>query len=85
MHTRLRSMSVTPLPRRGGVQADARNDGRSLRVSAHPGSGTVVMSIWRAGTCIATHRVTTADIPDLIKLLAGCLVEPVSASRSQVS
>ena len=68
-------MSVSPLPRRGGVQFDARDEGRALRISAHPESNSVVLSIWREGACVATHQVMAADVPALIKLLAATLVD----------
>ena len=69
-------MSVAPLPRRGGVQLDARDDGRALRVSAHPETGSIVLSIWRGDRCVATHHVGTADLPDLVKLLTAAALEP---------
>jgi len=58
------------------VQQDARNEGRALRVSAHPESASVILSIWRANQCVASHHVATTDVPDLIKMLAAALVEP---------
>ena len=78
-------MSVSPLPRRGDVQFDARNEGRALRVSAHPESGSVVLSIWRGDHCVATHHVTAADVPDLIKMLAASLVESTPAEHPHAS
>ncbi len=73
-------MSVSPLPRRGGVHFDARNDGRALRVSAHPESGSVVLSIWRTDECVATHYVAAEELPELIKMLAATLVESSPAA-----
>jgi hypothetical protein len=68
-------MSVSPLPRRGGVQFDLRDDGRALRVSAHPETGSVVLSIWRDDHCVATHQLAAADVPELVKLLTSALVD----------
>jgi hypothetical protein len=78
-------MGVSAFPRRGGVQFDARNDGRALRVSAHPESGSMVLSIWRGDQCVATHHVAAADVPDLIKMLAAGLVHPTQMERIQAS
>jgi hypothetical protein len=74
-------MTVSPLPLRGGVQLDLRDEGRALRVSAHPESDSVILSIWRRNECVATHHVRTADVPDLIKVLADALVAPVPEAR----
>ena len=68
-------MNVAPLPRRGGVSFDRRDDGRALRVSAHPENGTVTISIWRDDRCVATHQLLAADVPQLVALFAGALVE----------
>jgi len=78
-------MGVSPLPRRGGVHFDARNDGRALRVSAHPETGSVVLSIWRGDECVATHYVAAGELPDLIKMLATTLVEASAEQRPHAS
>lgn len=78
-------MSVSPLPRRGGVHFDARNDGRALRVSAHPETGSVVLSIWRGDECVATHYVASDDLPELIKMLATTLVDGPAQRRPHAS
>lgn len=67
-------MSVSLLPRLGGIQFDQRNDGRTLRVSAHPETGSVTISIWRDAYCVATHQVATTEVPQLIQLLASALL-----------
>lgn len=58
------------LPTRGEVFLDARHDGRSLRVSAHPEDGVVVVSHWRGDRCVATFRLATADVAALMDALA---------------
>ena len=78
-------MTVSPLPMRGGVHFDRRNDGRALRVAAHPESGTVTLSFWRGDECVGTHQLSTADVPGLIELLARSLVDPLPAGRSAAS
>jgi hypothetical protein len=67
-------MSVSPLPRHGGVHFDKRDAGRALRVSAHPDTGTVTVSIWRGDFCVGTHQLDAADVPELIEVLARSLV-----------
>ena len=71
-------MTVSPLPRQGGVHFDRRDDGRALRVAAHPETGTVTLSIWRGDTCVATHQLVASEVPELIELLARSLVEPTA-------
>lgn len=58
------------LPTRGEVFLDARDDGRSLRVSAHPEAGVVVLSQWRGDRCVATFRLAAADVAALRSALA---------------
>ena len=76
------AMTVSPLPRQGGVHFDRRDDGRALRVTAHPETGTVTLSIWRGDTCVATHQLAATDVPDLIEMLARSLVEPAARSAA---
>ena len=78
-------MNVSPLPRRGGVSFDRRDDGRALRVSAHPESGAVTISIWRDDRCVATHQLLAADVPQLIEMLAGALVSSAPAGQATAS
>jgi hypothetical protein len=71
---------VTPLPRRGGVHVDRRDQGRALRVSAHDELGVVTLSIWRGNACAATHQLAVEDVPALIESLARALVAPPAAA-----
>lgn len=66
-------MTVSPLPLRGGVHFDPRDDGRALRVTAHPETGTVTLSIWRHDVCVATHQFDIDEVPELIELLARAM------------
>jgi hypothetical protein len=59
----------TVLPVRGEVVADARGDGRALRVSWHPEAGVVVLSVWRGPVCAATVQVEAAEVPHLVDVL----------------
>ena len=75
-------MTVSPLPLRGGVQPDRRDEGRALRVSAHPESGSVILSMWRGDRCVASHHVAASAVPDLIRILASTLVEATPANSA---
>jgi hypothetical protein len=50
-----------------------------LRISAHPETGSVMLSIWRGDHCVATHELPVSEIPELIRLLALTLVPPTEA------
>ncbi len=60
---------VSPLPLRGEVVVDARGGARAMRVSWHPERGVVVLSIWRANTCVGTMQVDAAEVPHLVDVL----------------
>ena len=67
------------LPVRGEVVADARGDGRALRVSWHPEAGVVVLSVWRGPVCAATVQVEASEVPHLVDVLVrGLAVEAVA-------
>jgi len=58
-----------PLPTSGEVFLDTRGTSRALRVSWHHEAGTVVLSLWREGTCAGTFRLSIDEVPDLIDTL----------------
>jgi hypothetical protein len=62
-------VSVSPLPRHGDVVVGRDVSGRTLRVSGHPESGRVVLSIWQDSVCRATVRLATEDVPDVVAML----------------
>lgn len=64
-------MFVTPMPRIGDVIAGRDALGRTLRVSAHPGSCRVVLSVWQEGVCLATVRLDAEGL----ERLGGVLTE----------
>src|SRR5699024_2754360 len=66
---------IVALPARGEVVADARGEGRSLRVSWHHEAGVVVLSVWRDHLCAATVRVPAEDVPALVAALTAGLAE----------
>jgi hypothetical protein len=59
----------TVLPVRGEVVADARGNGRALRVSWHPEHGLAVLSVWRGTLCVATVQVEGSEVPHLVDVL----------------
>jgi hypothetical protein len=64
-------MFVTPVPRLGDVVVGRDAVGRVLRVSAHPSSDRVVLSIWQDGCCLGTFRLASDDVPQVLEILAG--------------
>ena len=72
--------TVTALPLIGEVVTGRDVAGRELRISGHPESDRVVLSIWQDGQCRATVRLARADIPEvtnaLITTLAAALPAP---------
>jgi hypothetical protein len=66
---------ATPIPSRGDVVLGRDRAGRSLRVSAHPELGRVVLSIWQEDTCIGTFRLAPGDVPDVVRMLSAAAVD----------
>jgi hypothetical protein len=69
--------AVTPMPAHGEVIIGRDIAGRVLRMSSHPEVGRVVLSIWQDARCMATFRITPADVPDLVRaLISTALPDP---------
>ena len=62
-------MTVSPRPRQGDVLLGRDVDGRWLRVSGHPETGRVVLSIWQGDICRATFRLAPEDVPAFVEML----------------
>jgi hypothetical protein len=75
-------MFATPVPSRGDVVVGRDRAGRVLRVSAHPESDRVVLSIWQEGQCLATVRLAAGDVPDLVRALVSAAVQEPPAAHS---
>jgi hypothetical protein len=71
--------TVTALPLIGDVVAGRDVAGRELRISGHPESDRVVLSIWQDGRCRATVRLARADVPEVTRALVATLASPVPA------
>ena len=63
------AMTVSPLPRLGDVVLGRDVAGRTLRISGHPASGRVVLSIWQDSVCKATVRLAPEDVPHVVEML----------------
>ncbi len=60
---------VPPLPRAGETYADARGEGRRLRVAWHAERDVVVLSLWRDNLCTGTVQLGAAEAADLVNVL----------------
>jgi len=78
---------MTPLPGPGRWVADGRGEGRAIRVSSHPESGFLIVSIWRAGMCVGTVQLRPTEAADVIGALSGSLAALVGepAGRAQTT
>ena len=74
-------MTISPLPRHGDVIVGRDVAGRTLRVSGHPESGRVVVSIWQDTVCRATIRLLAEDVPQLVEMLSRSAVETAADDR----
>jgi hypothetical protein len=71
-------MTISPLPRHGDVMVGRDVAGRTVRVSGHPESGRVVLSIWQDSVCRATVRLAPDDVPAFVEMLTrSALASPV--------
>ena len=61
--------TIHALPASGEVFLDARDQGRAMRLSWHHDGDLAVLSIWRAGACVATFQLSRDDIPALVEAL----------------
>ena len=74
--------SVVPLPVQGDVFLDARGAGRGMRLSWHHEQGVVVVSLWRADTCVGTMQLSHDEVPRLVAALTDGLAERYSADTT---
>jgi hypothetical protein len=68
-------VTVSPLPRHGDVIVGRDVAGRTLRISGHPESGRVVLSIWQDTVCRATLRLAMEDVADVVAMLTRSAIE----------
>lgn len=66
---------VLAFPPHGDVFVGRDVPDKALRVSWHPESDRLVVSVWRADQCTGTVRLTVSDVSRLISTLADGLAE----------
>lgn len=67
---------VIALPLPGAIALpDVRGEQRALQVRWHDRGGVFVVSIWRAGGCVASVRLARSEAAALITTLAHGLAE----------
>ncbi len=74
-------VNISPIPRHGDVVVGRDVSGRTLRISGHPESGRVVLSIWQDTVCKATVRLLVEDVPAVVEMLARSAIAPASAGE----
>lgn len=57
----------------GEIFLDARGHGRAMRLSWHPESDIVVLSLWRGEVCAGTFRMPHADVAAFVDALVDGL------------
>ncbi|QGN58161.1 hypothetical protein [Nostocoides sp. HKS02] len=77
-------MTISPLPSRGDVIVGRDVAGRTLRISGHPKSGRVVLSIWQDTVCRATLRLAPEDVPEFVEMLTRSAIEPADPATAEV-
>lgn len=63
---------------------DRRGDGRAVKVSAHVEAGFLVVSTWKAGTCVGTVRLLPAEAAELISGLSESLAHLAAAAHPTI-
>jgi hypothetical protein len=74
-------MTAGVLPLHGHWAWDARGGGRAVRVSTHPASGLLNLSLWREDTCIGTARLRPDEAATLITGLTDGLAALAARPR----
>ena len=77
-------VTISPLPRHGDVIVGRDVAGRTLRISGHPESGRVVLSIWQDTVCRATLRLSTEDVPQFVEMLTRTAITRSGEALDQV-
>jgi hypothetical protein len=74
-------MTAVVLPVHGHWAWDARGGGRAVRVSTHPESGLLNLSLWRDDLCVGTARLRPDEAAALITGLTDGLAELAARPR----
>jgi hypothetical protein len=75
-------MTAVVLPVHGHWAWDARGGGRAVRVSTHPESGLLNLSLWRDDLCVGTARLRPDEAAALVAGLTEGLAELAARPRS---
>jgi hypothetical protein len=75
-------MRAVVLPAHGHWAWDARGDGRAVRISTHPESGLLNLSLWRGDICVGTARLRPDEAATLVTGLTDGLAELAARPRS---
>ncbi len=75
--------TVRPLPETGSIFLDARGGDRALRLSWHPESGLVVLSLWRENVCSGSFRLAVDEVPEMIDVLRAGLDRAYDAAAQR--
>jgi hypothetical protein len=75
--------TARPLPQTGSIYLDARGGDRALRVSWHPETDVVVLSLWRENVCAGSFRLAVDDVPDFIEVLRTGLDRAYAAALTR--
>ena len=75
-------MTAVALPVHGHWAWDARGGGRAVRVSTHPESGLLNLSLWRDDICVGTARLLPEEAVALVTGLSEGLAELARRPRS---
>lgn len=76
-------VTISPLPRHGDVIVGRDVAGRTLRMSGHPESGRVVLSIWQDNICRATLRLARDDVPAFVEMLTRTAIAPYESHEER--
>ena len=74
-------MAAVAMPVHGHWAWDARGDGRAVRVSTHPESGLLNVSLWREDTCVGTARLRPDEAAGMIAGLTDGLAALAARPR----
>src|SRR5688572_17030371 len=83
--THIMVQTVSPLPVHGDVIVGRDAVGKILRVSRHSELDRIVLSIWDGGRCVATLRLAAGDVPELVRVLVGTLVDETAPGLAAIA
>jgi hypothetical protein len=75
-------MTAAGLPVHGHWAWDARGNGRAVRISTHPESGLLNLSLWREDICVGTARLRPDDAATLVAGLTEGLARLAARPRT---